>query len=140
MKHVQRPILVPSDEDIEEVEQKYGYTKVTPKQYAAYRLMLRREQTVKNEKGQEFCSAKFHLGRKLLQLYIVDCYIRAENQTLRWFKRNTKQLRVDKYKDLAAYLRQKALDMTNDLNEHITPGNIYVVPSTFSVSNKTYNF
>ena len=137
MKHVREAIIVPRDDDDEDLDDqpsKKGYHKVTPKQYAAYRLMIRREQTFKNEKGQQFCSAKFHLGRKLLQLYIVDCYIRAENQTLRWYKRNTKQLRVDKYKNLHDFIQKKASDMSDELNEHITPGNIYVVPSSFSVS------
>ena len=136
MKHVQKPIVVPidDDEDMDEQEEKFGYHKVTPKQYAAYRLMIRREESFVNEKGQEFCSAKFHLGRKLLQLYIVDCYIRAENQTLRWYKNNTQQLRVDKYKNLHDFIKKKANDMSNELNEDITPGNIYVVPSAFSVS------
>ena len=119
MKHVREAIIVPrnnDDEDLDDQPSKKGYHKVTPKQYAAYRLMIRRELTFKNEKGQKFCSAKFHLGRKLLQLYIVDCYIRAENQTLRWYKRNTKQLRVDKYKNLHDFIQKKASDMSDELN------------------------
>ena len=140
MQHQPKPVKIPvdDDDDFDEVQKKSAYHTVTPKEYAAYRLMIRKEQTVKNFKGQEFCSAKFHLGRKLLQLYIVDCYIRAENQDLRWYKKNTKQLRVDKYKNLTTFLQQKAAAMSDELNENITPGNIFVVPSSHSVRFKFF--
>jgi hypothetical protein len=36
--------------------------------------------------------------------------------------------------NLHDFIKKKANDMSNELNEDITPGNIYVVPSAFSVS------
>ena len=102
-------------------------TRLTAKQYAAFRLMVREDEEGTSPENK-LCNALFYLTRKLFQLYIVDSYIRAENSDLRYLKKNTKQLKVEKYTNLKNYLENKAAKEDN-----CVPGKIFVIPSTHTV-------
>ena len=106
------------------------HNKLTAKEYAAFRLMVREDEEGSSSE-HKFCNALFHLGRKLFQLYIVDSYIRAENSDLRFLRSHTKQLKVDKYLNLKKYLETKAAKEDN-----CVPGKIYVIPSSHTVWQK----
>ena len=103
------------------------HNRLTAKQYAAYRLMIREDEEGTSTENK-LCNALFYLTRKLFQLYIVDSYIRAENSDLRYLKKNTKQLKVEKYTNLKNYLENKAAKEDN-----CVPGKIFVIPSTHTV-------
>jgi len=97
---------------------------VTAKQYAAYRLMVRDD----SSEDKNLVDSLFYSGRKLFQQYIVDSYIRAEDSDLRFLRRNTTKLKVDKYSNIKAYLAKKAAEQ-----EAVVPGHIYVIPSSHTV-------
>ena len=94
-------------------------TKVTYKQFTSYRLM---------ERGRK--SGQINLGKKLFQHYIVDMYIRAENNDLSYLKHHQKKLRVEKYKNLRQFLDRKAEQ------RNCIPGSVYIIPAGHTVNQK----
>ena len=96
--------------------------KVTFKQYAAYRLMNRGER------------CHINMTKKLFQHIICDYYVRAENNDLRFLKANQKLLRREKYTSLKRFLDNKAARLG------LIPGQIYVIPSGFTVRTLTLYF
>ena len=91
--------------------------KVTYKQFTSFRLM---------ERGRK--SGQINLAKKLYQHYIVDMYIRAENNDLSYLKHHQKRLRVDKYKNLRQFLNRIA-DQRNCI-----PGSVYIIPAGHTVN------
>ena len=67
----------------------------------------------------------FLLGRRLLQQWIVDSYIKIERDRIEYIRRNQKQLRVESYQGLVDHLSNTA----NDMNCQV--GKIVILPRTF---------
>ena len=67
----------------------------------------------------------FLMGRRLLQQWIVDSYVKIERDRLEYHKSHQKELRIDTYKNLIDYLN------TTATNNNATVGKLTILPSTF---------
>lgn len=66
-----------------------------------------------------------HYGGKLFQQFLVDAYVRVEQDRLDWIRANQKQLKVESYKGLSGYLQDKP-DGTG-----AQVGKDYILPSSY---------
>lgn len=73
------------------------------------------------------CSPFLHAG-KLTQQYIVDAYCTMEADRLDWVRQNQKQLRVEHYKGLHDYIRNKSE------KGKFKVGKAFILPSSFEGS------
>ncbi|VDL83924.1 unnamed protein product, partial [Nippostrongylus brasiliensis] len=64
-------------------------------------------------------------GGKLLQQFIVDAYVKIEQNRLNYYRTHQKELRLDTYRGLADYVGQEGRDVTGP------PGRRIVLGSTF---------
>jgi hypothetical protein len=97
-----------------------GRKRLTIKMWLSFRLQLR-----KLEATTLLCS------RRLLMQFMVDGYAMMEAERLNWIRRNQKQLRVGKYRQL------NDAHVTNNQGQQTIRGKRVVLPSTF-VGSKRY--
>ena len=116
---LQYPLLYATGQDgytdnLYHVNQSVKRNKVTMREYFAYHLQFRQQQS----------SILLH-SRRLLQQYIVDAYTMIEAQRLSFIRYNQKQLRVELYSDLDdALLRGE--------REGYSCGKRIILPSSFT--------
>ena len=91
--------------------------RVTRAQYYKYLLALR-----ENEFNP------IHWGRSLSQQFIVDDFVKYENDQMQWIKDNQKQLKSDLYTNVLDWIKKTA----NENDKEI--GSFYVLPSTHTGS------
>ena len=82
-------------------------------EFYSYRLAIR----------QEFSA--LHLSGKLFQQYLVDSYVKTEQNRLMWVRKNQDTLRAENYQGLADFVRSEAYA------QGVNPGKITILPSTF---------
>ena len=75
------------------------------------------------ERNEHF-STLLHSGR-LFHQYIVDSYVRCENQRLKWVRHNQKQIRADLYQGVQDALADDAPNMAG-------VGQRVILPSSFT--------
>ena len=85
-------------------------------QFYSYRLAVR----------QTFSA--IHYAGKLFQQYIVDAYVKTEQNRLAFHRQNQNILRVELYKDLMDHLANEAPI------QGLKPGRIVILPSSFQGS------
>ncbi|CAF3050326.1 unnamed protein product [Rotaria sp. Silwood2] len=66
-----------------------------------------------------------HYGGKLFQQYIVDAYVKTEQNRLAFHRQNQKALRVELYQGLMDHLANEAVI------EGLIPGHVIILPSSF---------
>jgi hypothetical protein len=126
------PMLFPCGESGYHVNIQHAKTdlkkqnRTTAREYAAYRMMSRGLGDVPRLDGG-FVYADLNCARKLFQHYIVDSFVKAENEDLRFYKKHTAELKVSKYTAVHAYLRKKADE------KGAVPGQVFVVPTSHTV-------
>ena len=97
-----------------------SYTRVTPIQFYACRLMIR-----KNLEGKD-TSLLPHGAGLLFQQYVCDVYSRVEGQRLNWYRLNQKNLRVELYDGLSDALQKPKFDLEKPLL-----GTRVILPSSY---------
>ena len=112
------PILFPCGDEgwypeLEKIDQSRNRKRVSMLQFYSYRLAIR----------QSF--NPIHYGGKLFQQYIVDAYVKTEQNRLAFHRQNQKALRVELYKGLMDHLANEA-----EL-QGLKPGRVIILPSSF---------
>lgn len=92
-----------------------GNRRITLKQFAAHRLMIR---------NRNLSTNPVHLGGRLTQQYVVDQYAKIESNNLRFISNNQGKLRADSYNNV----------MDAYLGGRLRTGRRVVLPSSFSGS------
>ncbi|CAF4463959.1 unnamed protein product [Rotaria sp. Silwood2] len=112
------PLLFPrGDEgwhqDLEKTDQSRKRTRISMLQSYSYRLAVR----------QTFNA--IHYAGKLFQQYIVDAYVKTEQNRLAFHRQNQKALRVELYQGLMDHFANEAVI------EGLKPGRVIILPSSF---------
>ncbi len=115
------PILFPRGDEgwhpeLEKADQSRNRKRVSMLQFYSYRLAVR----------QTFSA--IHYAGKLFQQYIVDAYVKTEQNRLAFHRQNQKVLRVELYKGLMDHLANEAVV------QGLKPGRIIILPSSFQGS------
>ena len=85
---------------------------VTLSQYYSYKLSVR-----------QFFSSLFY-GKKLFQQYAVDAYVKIESLRLAFIRNNQNKLRSEQYDVFPEHVNNLG-------NDHVRPGRVVVLPSTY---------
>lgn len=105
--------------------------KVTMEQY--YRCLLaRRNEYVMVGNALKSYFNPIHYGGKLFQQFLVDVYVRVEQDRLDWIRANQKQLKVESYKGLTDFLKDTPEGTAMQV------GKDYILPSSFTGSPRNY--
>ncbi|CAF5112615.1 unnamed protein product [Rotaria sp. Silwood1] len=115
------PLLFPRGDkgwypELEKIDQSRNRKRVSMLQFYSYRLAIR-----------ESFSA-IHYGGKLFQQYIVDAYVKTEQNRLAFHRQNQKTLRVELYQGLMDHLANEAEI------EGLRAGRVIILPSSFQGS------
>lgn len=105
--------------------------KVTMEQYYRYLLARRKEYIMVGNTLRSFFSP-IHYGGKLFQQFLVDVYVRVEQDRLDWIRANQKQLKVESYKGLTDFLKDSPEGSASLV------GKDYILPSSFTGSPRSY--
>jgi hypothetical protein len=89
---------------------------ITMLQFYTYRLAVRN------------CFSPIHYGKKLLQQFSVDSYVKVEGTRLDYIRKNQNALRVEQYQGLMDHLNMRAEE------KGLCPGRLVILPSTFAGS------
>ncbi|CAF5002532.1 unnamed protein product [Rotaria sp. Silwood1] len=112
------PLLFPRGDEgwhpnLEKAYRSRNRTRVSMLQFYSYRLAIR----------QTFSA--IHYAGKLFQQYIVDAYVKTEQNRLAFHRQNQKTLRVELYQGLMDHLANEAVI------EELKPGRVIILPSSF---------
>ncbi|CAF4462084.1 unnamed protein product [Rotaria sp. Silwood2] len=115
------PLLFPLGDEgwhpgLEKTDQSRKRKRISMLQFYSYRLAIR----------QTFST--IHYGGKLLQQYIVDAYVKTEQNRLAFHRQNQQALRVELYQGLMDHLANEAVI------EELKPGRVVILPSSFQGS------
>ena len=115
------PILFPCGDEgwhpeLEKANQSRNRKRVSMLQFYSYRLAVRQTFSV------------IHYAGKLFQQYIVDAYVKTEQNRLAFHRQNQKILRVELYKGLMDHLANEAT------TKELKPGRIVILSSSFQGS------
>lgn len=112
------PVLFPlGDEgwhpELEKVDPSRNRKRVSMLQFYSYRLPVRSD------------FSPIHQAGKLFQQYLVDAYVKTEQNRLAFHRQNQTVLRVEMYKALIDHLANEAAA------QGLKPGRMIILPSTF---------
>jgi hypothetical protein len=112
------PILFPCGDEgwhpeLEKIDRSRNRKRVSMLQFYSYRLAMR----------QGF--SPIHYAGKLFQQYIVDAYVKTEQNRLAFHRQNQKALRAEMYNRLMDHLANEA-----EL-QGLKPGRVIILPSSF---------
>ncbi|CAF2632842.1 unnamed protein product [Rotaria sp. Silwood2] len=115
------PLLFPRGDkgwypELEKIDQLRNRRRVSMLQFYSYRLAIRPT------------FSAIHYGGKLFQQYIVDAYVKTEQNRLAFHRQNQKALRVELYQGLMDHLANEAEI------EGLRPGRVIILPSSFQGS------
>ncbi|CAF4254422.1 unnamed protein product [Rotaria sp. Silwood2] len=100
----------------EKIDQSRNRRRVSMLQFYSYRLAIRPT------------FSAIHYGGKLFQQYIVNAYVKTEQNRLAFHRQNQKALRVELYQGLMDHLANEAEI------EGLRPGRVIILPSSFQES------
>ncbi|CAF0898016.1 unnamed protein product [Rotaria sordida] len=115
------PLLFPRGDkgwylELEKIDQSRNRRRVSMLQFYSYRLAIHPT------------FSAIHYREKLFQQYIVDGYVKTEQNRLAFHRQNQKALRVELYQDLMNHLANEAEI------EGLRPGRVIILPSSFQGS------
>ncbi|CAF1168023.1 unnamed protein product [Rotaria sordida] len=102
--------------ELEKTDQSRNRKRVSMLQFYSYRLAI----------CPTFSAIQY--GGKLFQQYIVDAYVKTEQNRLEFHRQNQKALRVELYQGLMDHLANEAE------TEGLRPGRVIILPSSFQGS------
>jgi len=95
-------------------------TRITQKEFYCYRLAIRNELSILHKSG------------KLFQQYLVDSYVKIEQNRLNWIRNNQTELRAETYTGLMDYLAGAAAD------NNAVIGRRCILPASFVGSPRSF--
>ncbi|CAF3164635.1 unnamed protein product [Rotaria sp. Silwood2] len=115
------PLLFPRGDkgwypELEKIDQSRNRKRVSMLQFYSYRVAIRAT------------FSAIHYGGKLFQQYIVDAYVKTEQNRLAFHRQNQKALRVELNQGLMDHLENEAEI------EGLRPGHVIILPSSFQGS------